>query len=56
MNKKAYITPKTKVMEIETIEMMATSNVMLISDDEVDTANGGQLGTGRRGSWGDLWD
>ena len=54
MEKKTYITPKTKVMEIETVEMMAAS--LVVCDEEVDTSTGGQLGTGRRGSWGNLWD
>lgn len=54
MNKKAYITPKTEVMNLETVEMMAAS-VMGINEEEVDTTSE-QLGTGRRGSWGDLWD
>lgn len=53
MNKKAYITPKTEVMNLETVEMMASSIVMC--GEEVDTTSE-QLGTGRRGSWGDLWD
>ena len=57
MEKKIYITPKTKVMELETVEMMATSTLMICGDDEVDTSTSGhQLGNGRRGSWGNLWD
>ena len=53
MNKKAYITPAMEVMNVETVEMIATS--MAISDDEVNTETD-QLGTGRRGRWGNLWD
>ena len=54
MNKKTYITPAMEVMNIETVEMMATSVRMY--DDEVDTSvSGTQLGHGRRGSWGNLW-
>ena len=56
MNKKAYITPAMEVMNVETVEMIATSLAMF-SEDEVDTSTeGGQLGAGRRGSWGNLWE
>ena len=51
MNKKAYITPEMEVMNVETVEMIAAS-VMSINDEEAET----QLGAGRRGSWGNLWD
>ena len=54
MNKKAYIAPAMEVVNVETVEMIATSLAMF-SDDEVDTASE-QLGTGRRGSWGNLWE
>ena len=54
MNKKAYITPAMEVMNVETVEMIAAS-VLSISDEEVDTTSE-QLGTGRRGSWGNLWN
>ena len=55
MEKKTYITPEMEVMNIETVEMMAAS--LGINEDEVDTSEEGvQLGTGRRGSWGNLWD
>ncbi len=58
MNKKAYIAPAMELMNIETVEMMATSSLNMYSDSdtEVDTSEGNQLGTGRRGSWGNLWD
>ncbi len=56
MNKKAYIAPAMELMNIETVEMMATSSLNMYSDTEVDTSEGNQLGTGRRGSWGNLWD
>ena len=60
MNKKAYITPAMEVMNIETVDMMATSALGISDEYEVDTAaaaeEGGQLGNGRRGSWGNLWD
>ena len=55
MNKKAYIAPAMELMNIETVEMMATSSLNMYSDTEVDTSEEGhQLGTGRRGSWGNL--
>ena len=54
MNKKAYITPAMEVMNVETVEMIATSMAMF-SNDEVDTTSE-QLGAGRRGSWGNLWE
>ena len=57
MNKKAYIAPAMELMNIETVEMMATSRLNMYSDTEVDTSEeGNQLGTGRRGSWGNLWN
>ena len=57
MNKKTYIAPAMELMNIETVEMMATSSLNMYSDTEVDTSEeGNQLGTGRRGSWGNLWN
>ena len=53
MNKKAYITPAMEVMNVETVEMIAAS-VMSLNDEEVEVT--GQLGAGRRGTWGNLWD
>ena len=56
MNKKAYTAPTMEAMNVETVEMIATSLAMF-SEDEVDTSTeGGQLGAGRRGSWGNLWE
>ena len=49
--KKEYITPSIEVMNIETVEMMAASLAMY--DEEVETTS--QLGTGRRGEWGNRW-
>lgn len=55
MNKKAYITPAMEVMNIETVDMMAAS--LGVNEDTVDTSvEGVQLGRGRRGTWGNLWD
>lgn len=53
MDKKAYIAPEMEVMNVETVEMMASSIVMC--EEEVDTTSE-QLGTGRRGSWGNFWN
>ena len=55
MDKKAYITPAMEVMNVETVEMIATS--LAFGEGDIDTADeGAQLGTGRRGTWGNLWD
>ena len=40
--KKTYITPEVEVIKVGAVSMLATS--MGISDKEVDTSNGGQLG------------
>ena len=55
MSKKAYITPGVEEMNIETVEMMATSSAdtFFISDDI--TEDDAKMGRGRRGAWGDLW-
>ena len=53
MNKKAYITPAMEVVNVETVEMIAAS-VMNLNETEVEAAS--QLGAGRRGSWGNLWE
>lgn len=53
MNKKSYIAPEVEVMNIEIVEMIAASLGMY--DEEVVTDEE-QLGTGRRGSWGNLWN
>ena len=55
MNKKAYITPAMEVINIETVDMMTAS--LGVNEDTVDTSvEGVQLGRGRRGTWGNLWD
>ena len=55
MSKKAYITPGVEEMNIETVEMMATSSAdtFFISDDI--TEDDAKMGRGRRGAWGNLW-
>ena len=56
MEKKVYIKPEIEVLEIETVEMIASS--LIFKDGEVDTESG-QLSNSyrpdRRGQWGDLW-
>ena len=50
---KTYIKPTVEITNIRLeSQMMAGSDPSL--NDEVTT--GGQLGRGRRGSWGNLWD
>ena len=53
MEKQTYITPKTEVMNLETIEMMATSTEIEILKGE---RGDQQLSNERRGGWGDLWE
>ena len=48
--KKTYIAPEMEVMNIETVEMIATS--IAVVNDEGDE----MLGNDRRGGWGNLWD
>lgn len=56
MEKKIYIAPAVETWNVES-EMIATSGVMGIYDDDVNTSEEGtQLGNGRRGHWGDLWN
>ena len=53
--KKNYVSPLATEVTLETTQMLATS-LQLFSDEYVDTeAEGGQLGGGRRGTWGDVW-
>ena len=53
--KKTYMTPEMEVMNIETVEMIASSLAMYGSDeDAVDAAD--QLAGDRRGTWGNLWN
>ena len=57
MEKKSYIKPEVEGLEIETVEMIATS---LIFDDEVEVDSETEqlvviYKPNRRGKWGDLW-
>ena len=54
--KKKYMTPEMEVMNIETVEMIATSLVKggdFVTDGEDE---GVQAGNDRRGTWGNLWN
>ena len=59
MEKKAYIKPAVEVLMMETIEMIAQSAPQI---EIIKPGTGGDdrgeeiLSTGRRGSWGNLWD
>ncbi len=53
MNKKTYIAPAIEEMKIETVEMIATSSMDLLEEEMESTK---QLGTDRRGSWGNRWE
>ena len=48
---KAYIKPAIEVNDIRLESQMMTASSL--NDEET---TGGQLGRGRRGSWGNLWD
>ena len=54
--KKTYVSPLMTEVNIEAAQMLAASLNMGSDDQTVDTSNGGQLGGGRRGQWGDLWN
>ncbi len=45
-----------EVMNIETVEMIASSLKMMGEDDDFDTSNGDNLAGDRRGTWGNLWN
>ncbi|MBO5788241.1 MAG: hypothetical protein J6R07_06155 [Bacteroidaceae bacterium] len=51
--KKTYISPLMSEVNVEATNMLAASLVM--SDKSVDTATQ-QLGSERRGEWGNLWN
>ena len=52
--KKTYVSPLMTEVNVEAESMLAAS--LNISEQTVDTsADGAQLGGGRRGEWGNLW-
>ena len=52
--KKTYVSPLMVEVNVEVEAMLAAS--IKISDNTVDTSNGGQLSGGSRGEWGNLWN
>ena len=52
--KKTYVSPLMTEVNIEAAQMLAAS-LKMDGTNTVDTSNGGQLGGGRRGEWGNLW-
>ena len=52
--KKIYESPLATEVKVEAEQMLATS--FKITDEKVDTSvSGGQLTSGHRGEWGNLW-
>ena len=54
--KKTYISPLMVEVAVEAEQMLAASLKIGGDDQTVDTSNGGQLGGGHRGTWGNLWE
>ena len=52
--KKTYVSPLMVEVNVEAESMLAAS--IKISNNTVDTSNGGQLSGGSRGQWGNLWN
>ena len=54
--KKTYVSPLSVEVSVASEQLLATSELRLNSDKEVDTSvDGNQLGGKRRGEWGNLW-
>ena len=52
--KKTYVSPLMTEVNVEAAQMLAAS-LKMDGTKTVDTSKGEQLGGGRRGEWGDLW-
>ena len=53
--KKTYVSPLMVEVNVEAEQMLAAS--LVVNDNEIDTSTpGAQLGGGRRGTWGNLWE
>ena len=52
--KKTYMTPEMEVMNIETVEMIASS--LEKGEGDIDTSKEDNLAGDRRGTWGNLWN
>lgn len=55
MNKKAYTAPTMEAMNVETIEMIATSQANTFSISNETTNDDAAMSNEHRGTWGDLW-
>ena len=55
MKKKEYLSPKCKVVNIEFIQMLASS-ITGSAPDSDDSEFGAPAKASRRGEWGDLWN
>ena len=53
MNKKTYIKPELEVVEIESVEVIATS-IPLVEEDGAEQLTNSYRPS-RRGKWGNLW-
>ena len=56
MKKKTYIKPEMEVIDIEPQQMMTTSPGTEPGFGSGDADSSDPLSTGRRGTWGNLWD
>ena len=55
MEKETYIAPQMEVIEIDTVQMLASSKPEIgVGEDEKDA--GQAWSNDRRGTWGNLWD
>ena len=54
MEKKTYITPAAKEVNLLTMQMMATSATVNVSDRTTD--EDARMTNERRDGWGDLWN
>ncbi len=55
--KKTYISPLMTEVNVEAEQMLAASVKVGSADQTVDTSTpGNQLGSGHRGTWGNLWE
>jgi len=55
MNKKVYIKPTMETMNVETVEMIATSQANKFSVSNGVTNDDAAMSNERRGGWGNLW-
>ena len=56
MEKKVYIIPECFVVELETVSMIAGSNINAGVSDDIGDLGEDEFGANqRRGQWGDLW-